>query len=93
MATTGPGGDAEQWGPAGRVAAAVGMFVTTVSLGLFIHTISQLASPIVCASFIAAGIVGRQRATTQLGRMIALGALAGGIVAAVSSLVLAGVGR
>ena len=79
----------EQWGPGARVAMAAGTFVSVVSLCLFIHAISQLAS----ASFIAAGIVGRRRATTSLGTTIALATLAGGIVGAVASLVLAATGR
>ncbi len=83
----------EQWGPGARVAMAAGTFVSVVSLCLFIHAISQLASPIVSASFIAAGIVGRRRATTSLGTTIALATLAGGIVGAVASLVLAATGR
>jgi hypothetical protein len=83
----------EQWGSLARLSVAAGAFVTAVSVGLFIHTISQLASPIVCASFIAAGIVGRQRATTPAGQAVALGSLVGGIVAAITSLALAGAGR
>lgn len=83
----------EQWGPVARVALGAGVFASTVSVGLFIHTISQLASPIVCATFIAAGIVGRQRATTPLSRMASYAALAGGVIAFVASLVLAGIGR
>jgi hypothetical protein len=83
----------EEWGPVARVALAAGVFASAVSVGLFIHTISQLASPIVCAIFIAAGVVGRQRAQTALGRMLANGAVAGGVVAFVVSLVLAGIGR
>jgi hypothetical protein len=82
-----------QWGPVARVALAAGVFASAVSVGLFIHTISQLASPIVCAVFIAAGIVGRQRAATPAGRLLAYGALAGGVVAFVVSLVLAGIGK
>jgi hypothetical protein len=83
----------EQWGSFARLSVAAGAFITAVSVGLFIHTISQLASPIVCASFIAAGIVGRQRATTPAGQAVALGSLVGGIVAAITSLALAGAGR
>lgn len=83
----------EQWGPLARISVAAGAFVTAVTFGLFIHTISQLASPIVSASFIAAGIVGRQRATTPAGQAVAFGSLVGGIVAAIMSLALAGAGR
>jgi len=52
----------EQWGPVARYSLAVGVFVSAVSFSLFVHLISQLASPIVSAAFIAAGIVGRRRA-------------------------------
>jgi hypothetical protein len=86
-------GQEEQWGSLARLSVAAGAFITAVSVGLFIHTISQLASPIVCAGFIAAGIVGRQRSTTQAGQAVALGSLVGGIVAALTSIVLAAVGR
>jgi hypothetical protein len=40
----------EQWGPLARFSFAAGGVVIAVSVGLFIHTISQLASPIVCAA-------------------------------------------
>lgn len=83
----------EEWGPLARVGLAVGVFVTAVSFSLFIHTISQLAAPIVCASFIAAGIVGRQRATTGTGYALALGSIAGGAIAFVASIALAAAGR
>lgn len=83
----------EQWGSLARISVAAGAFATAVSVGLFIHTISQLASPLVCAAFIAGGIVGRQRATTPAGQAVALGSLIGGIVAAIASLALAGAGR
>jgi hypothetical protein len=83
----------EQWGPIARLSLAVGAFAIAVSVGLFIHTISQLASPIVCASFIAAGVVGRERAATPQGQAVALGSLVGGIVAAIASIALAAAGR
>jgi pyrrolidone-carboxylate peptidase len=77
-----------------RAGIAAGAFVCAVSFSLFIHSISQLSSPIVSAAFIAAGVVLRQRASTATGQAIALGALVGGVVAAVASLALtaAGVG-
>jgi len=77
-----------------RAGIVAGAFVCAVSFSLFIHSISQLSSPIVSAAFIAAGVVLRQRASTGSGQAIALGALAGGIVAAVASVALtaAGVG-
>jgi hypothetical protein len=76
-------------GALSRAGIAAGAFVCAVSFSLFIHSISQLSSPIVSAAFIAAGIVLRQRATTATGQAIALGALVGGIVAAVASIALA----
>ena len=83
----------EQWDLLARLGLAAGAFLTAVSFGLFIHTISQLSAPIVCAGFIAAGIVGRRRATTPGGRALALGSLAGGVVAALASIALAAAGR
>ncbi len=83
----------EQWGTLARLSVAAGAFITAVSVGLFIHTISQLASPIVCAGFIAAGWVGRQRSTTPTGQALAVGALVGGVVAALASITLAATGR
>ena len=83
----------DDWGRAAQVAMAVGAFASVVSVCLFIHTISQLASPIVSAGFIAAGIVGRWRATTPLTTLLSLATLAGGIVGAVASLALAAAGR
>jgi hypothetical protein len=83
----------EQWGPLARFSFAAGGVVIAVSVGLFIHTISQLASPIVCAAFIAAGWVGRQRATTRAGQALALGILIGGVAAAIASIALAAAGR
>jgi hypothetical protein len=83
----------EEWGPVGLVSIAVGAFVIAVSLGLFMHTISQLASPIVCAAFIAAGIVGRRRAATPAGAAIGIGTIAGGVVAAIAGLALTATGH
>ena len=83
----------EQWGPVARAAMAAGVFVSVVSLCLFIHTISQLASPLVSAGFIAGGIVARRRATTPRANTIAFATLAGGVIGAVASLVLAAAGR
>jgi len=83
----------EQWGPVARYSLAVGVFVSAVSFSLFVHLISQLASPIVSAAFIAAGIVGRRRAATPIGQAIAVAALAGGLVAALASIGLAAAGR
>ena len=59
----------------------------------FIHTISHLASPVVSAGFIAAGIVARRRATTALTTTIALATVAGGVVGAVASVALVAAGR
>lgn len=87
------GQQTEVWGPWARLSIAVGGFVIAVSMGLFIHTISQLASPIVSAGFIAAGWVARQRASTPAGQAMALGALVGGVVAAIASIALAAAGR
>jgi hypothetical protein len=75
-----------------RAGIATGAFVCAVSFSLFIHSISQLSSPLVSAAFIAAGVVLRQRATTAAGQAIALGVLVGGAVAAVASLALAATG-
>jgi pyrrolidone-carboxylate peptidase len=76
-------------GLATQLGIAAGAFVCAVSFSLFIHSISQLSSPIVSALFIAGGIVLRQRATTPTAHAIAIGMLIGGIVAAIASLVLA----
>jgi hypothetical protein len=81
-----------QW-TAGRVGLAAGAFICAVSFSLFIHTISQLSSPLVCAAFIAGGVVARRRSATIDGRALAAGVLAGGIVAAVASLVLTSTGH
>ncbi len=83
----------DQWGPVARAAIAIGAFLSVVSVSLFIHTISQLASPLVSASFIAAGIVGRRRATTSLGWTLAVATLVGGIVGAIASIALVAAGR
>jgi hypothetical protein len=80
---------AGQPGPISRAGIAAGAFVCAVSFSLFIHSISQLSSPIVSAAFIAAGVVLRQRATTGTGQAIALGALVGGTVSAIASIALA----
>jgi hypothetical protein len=80
-------------GALGRLGIAAGTFLCAVSFSLFIHTVSQLSSPIVAAAFIAGGIVARQRAVTPAGHAIALGALAGGVVAAIASIALAAAGR
>jgi hypothetical protein len=79
-------------GALSRAGIAAGSFICAVSFSLFIHSISQLSSPIVSGAFIAAGVVMRQRATTATGQAIALGALVGGIVAAVTSIALAAAG-
>jgi len=89
----GRGAADDSWGPVARIATAIGAFLSVVSVTLFIHTISQLASPLVSAAFIAAGIVGRRRATTQLGHLLALATLVGGLVGAVASIALAAAGR
>jgi hypothetical protein len=73
-------------------AVAVGTFVCAVSFALFIHTISQLSSPIVAAAFIAAGVVLRQRATTPIAQTIAVTSMVAGTVAAVASIALAAAG-
>ena len=79
-------------GALSRVGIAAGAFVCAVSFSLFIHSISQLSSPIVSAAFIAAGVVLRQRASTPSGQAIGLGALVGGAVAAIASIALAAAG-
>jgi hypothetical protein len=71
---------------------AVGTFICTVSFALFIHTISQLSSPIVAAAFIAAGIVLRQRATTPVAHTIAVTTIVSGVLAGVASIALAAAG-
>jgi hypothetical protein len=76
-----------------RLGIAAGAFVSAVSFSLFIHSVSQLSSPIVSAAFIAGGIVARQRAATPTAHAIALGVLAGGVVAALASIALAAAGR
>jgi hypothetical protein len=75
-----------------RAGIASGAFVCAVSFSLFIHSISQLSSPLISAAFIAAGVVLRQRASTPSGQAIGLGVLVGGVVAAVASLALAAAG-
>jgi hypothetical protein len=80
-------------GALARLAVAAGAFLCAVSFSLFIHTVSQLSSPIVSAAFIAGGIVGRQRAATAVAHAVAVGALAGGGVAAIASIALAAAGR
>ena len=75
-----------------RAGIAAGAFVCVVSFSLFIHTISQLSSPIVSALFIAAGVVLRQRAATPTALAVALGSLAGGVVAAIATIALAAAG-
>lgn len=76
-----------------RLGLAAGTFICAVSFSLFIHTISQLSSPIVSAMFIAGGVVGRQRIHTASGQALSLGFLVGGVVAAVSSIALAAAGH
>jgi hypothetical protein len=90
-----PEGDArgEQWGTVARLSLAAGVFASVVSFSLFVHLVSQLASPLVSALFIAAGIVGRRRAATQLGHAVAVATLTGGAVAAIASIALAAAGR
>jgi hypothetical protein len=90
------GGDTEggeQWGAVARLSLAAGVFASVVSFSLFVHLVSQLASPLVSAAFIAAGIVGRRRAATPLGQAVALATLAGGLTGAIASIALAAAGR
>ncbi len=75
-----------------QLGIAAGAFISAVSFSLFIHSISQLSSPIVSAAFIAAGIVLRQRAATPTAHAIAVGLLVGGVVAAIASIALAAAG-
>ena len=82
----------EQWGTVARLLLAAGILASVVSFSLFVHLVSQLASPLVSAAFIAAGVVGRRRATTPLGHAVALATLAGGIVGAIASIALAAAG-
>jgi pyrrolidone-carboxylate peptidase len=83
---------ARDQGTLARAGIVAGAFVCVVSFSLFIHTISQLSSPIVSALFIAAGVVLRQRAATPTAHAVALGSLAGGVVAAVATIALAAAG-
>jgi hypothetical protein len=76
-----------------QLGIAGGAFISAVSFSLFIHSVSQLSSPIVSAAFIAAGIVLRQRARTATAHAIAIGMLVGGVVAAIASIALAAAGR
>jgi hypothetical protein len=76
-----------------RIGLAAGAFVCAVSFSLFIHTISQLTSPLICAVFIAAGVVARRRAATEDGRALAVGVIAGGAIAAIASLILVATGH
>jgi hypothetical protein len=64
-----------------------------VSFSLFIHTISHLSSPIVTAMFISGGIVARRRVTTPAGQAIALGVIAGGVIAAIAAIALVAADR
>jgi pyrrolidone-carboxylate peptidase len=76
-------------GALSRAGIAVGTFICAVSFALFIHSVSQLSSPLVSAAFIAIGVVLRQRASSSTGLAIANGALAGGVVAAIAAIALA----
>jgi hypothetical protein len=76
-----------------RLGLAAGAFAIAVSFSLFIHSVSQLSSPIVSALFIAGGIVGRRRVPTDAGQALAVGTIAGGVVAAIASLALAASGH
>lgn len=76
-----------------RIGLAAGAFAIAVSFSLFIHTISQLSSPIVSALFIAGGVVGRRRVPTSSGQAIATGTIVGGVVAAIAAITLAAAGR
>jgi len=77
----------------GRVGLAAGAFICAVSFALFIHTISQLSSPLVCAAFIAAGVVAKRRATSSDGQALAVGIVIGGAVGAIASVTLAATGH
>jgi hypothetical protein len=88
-----PRSEHEEWGTLGLVSFAVGAFVIAVSVGLFMHTISQLASPIVYAAFVATGIVARRRARTPAAVALGLGAVAGGVVAAIAGITLTATGH
>jgi hypothetical protein len=83
----------EEWGPVARLALAAGLFASTVSFALFVHLVSLLASMLVSAAWIAAGIVGRRRTQTPLGNAAAAATLAGGVVSAIASIALAAAGR
>ena len=80
------------WTPS-RIGLAVGAFICAVSFALFIHTISQLSSPLVCAAFIAAGVVARRRAATGDAQALAVGVLVGGVVGAIASVILVATGH
>lgn len=83
----------EEWGTVARLALAAGLFASTVSFALFVHLVSLLASMLVSAAWIAAGIVGRSRVQTPLGQAAATATLAGGVVSAIASIALTAAGR
>jgi hypothetical protein len=76
-----------------RLSLAAGVFVSVVSVSLFLYAISPIASVIASSAFIAAGVVGRQRASSPVGYAMAVAALSGGIVAAIVAIALAAAGR
>jgi hypothetical protein len=76
-----------------RAGLAVGAFICAVSFSLFIHTVSQLSSPIVAALFISGGIVGRRRGRAEGTQALSLGFLSGGVLAAVAAIALTAAGR
>jgi hypothetical protein len=84
---------AEQWGPAARLAAVAGVFVSSLSLSLFLYAVSPVASSLLSAAFIASGIVGRRRAASTLSYAMAAALLAGGVAAALTAIGLAAAGR
>jgi hypothetical protein len=83
----------EKWGPAARLAAAVGVFVSAVSVALFLYAVSPIASSVLSAAFIAGGVVGRRRATSAISHAMAVALLLGGGAAALTSVGLAAAGR
>jgi len=87
------GSQDEQWGQPARLSLAVGVFASAVSLALFLYALSPIAAVLAAGLAIAAGVVGRERAATTFGSLLAGAALAGGVVAAIAAIALAAAGR
>lgn len=81
------------WSLPARALLAAGVLVSAVSLSLFLYAVSPIASVIVAALFVAAGVVGRERASTGFASLLAVAALSGGAIAAIGAIALAAAGR